>query len=155
MHIFLRLELFQKFPVTAQLRIYPCHQFHRSKWFCNIVVCPDIEPHDLIHFLRFCRQHDHRKIILFPQPHRHTDSVHPRHHNVYDRQMNLFFFQNLKPFHAVLCLEHLISLALQIDLHSFPDLLIILYYQNMINLHLTHPPCWHSYLQNQTYIRKN
>ena len=65
--------------------------------------------------------------MLFPELHCHSDPIHPGHHNIYNRQMNVLLLDNLQPFNAVRCLEYLVSLTLQIDLNTFPDFFVILY----------------------------
>src|SRR5699024_9203365 len=49
--------------------------------------------------------------------------------------MDLFLLDDLQAFYSVRCLKHLIALAPQIDLNTFPDLLVILNDQNVISFH--------------------
>ena len=50
--------------------------------------------------------------------------------------MDLFSLDHLQPFHSISSLKHLVTLALQIYLHTFAYLLVIFYYQHMIHFHL-------------------
>ena len=56
-----------------------------------VVFEPEYRDENALRGFRFCRQHNHRKIIGFPKPHGHGDSIHPRHHNIYNGKMNFVF----------------------------------------------------------------
>ena len=129
-----------KIPAVApKLGIDPGHELHRCKGLRHIIIRPDIEPCHLVDLLGLRREHNHRKIVMLPKLHRHRDSVHHRHHDIDDRQMNLLFFQNLQALQAVLGLEDLISLIFHINTHAVQDLFVILDDQNMVSFHFLSP----------------
>ena len=71
----------------------------------------------------------------------HGNAIHAGHHDIDDGQMNLFLFDDFKPFHAIAGLEYHISLIPQVNVYSLSDILIILHDQNMICFQHYEPPC--------------
>ena len=123
--------LVEKPGIAAKLGIDPRHQLQRGKGLRHIVVRPDVEADDLVGLLGFRREHNDRKLIFFPQLHGHGNPVHPRHHDVHNRQVDLRLFCHFQSLYAILCLIYLISLASQKDLDPVPDLFVVLHHQDM------------------------
>ena len=123
---FLPVQQSHKPVISPEMGVHSGQQLHRRKRLCNIIIGSHIQSHDFVHFLRFGRQKDYRKVIMLPEPDDHCHSVHPRHHDINNCQMDLLPLKYLKSFHSVGRLKYAVSLSAQENLNSFPDFLVIL-----------------------------
>ena len=104
-------------PISAQLRLYPRHQFKRIKRFCHIIICPHRKAFDFVNVFHFCRKHNNRKIIRFPYFLTQRKSINIRQHNIKNRQINFLCFNPRQCFFSTAAFTYLITVIFQINLY--------------------------------------
>ena len=115
--------------VTLHLGLHPRQKLQRMERFCQIIVGPCSESHDLIHILRLGRQNQNRNIAGLANRAAHLKSVDARHHNIKDQHPDLRMFrQHGKTLLAIRSLQYFISVVDQINLHQIRDFFIIIHY---------------------------
>ena len=111
-------------------------KLQRAERLRDIVVRPVIESHDLVRILALRGQDNDRDAQVHGladlQNRRHA--VHPRHHKVYDQQMDLLPVQDLNRLIPVVRFQNTISLLGQIDLDRVRDLLLVIAHKDRIIL---------------------
>ena len=117
--------------VAPQLGLHPGHQFQRVEGFGDVVISPQGQPHDLVHILYTCRQHDNGKQVVLPDALAEGEPVHVRQHHIQDRQIKVLPLDAVQSVRAVVEFVDRVSLVFQIDLHQVRDGGLIVYYQNL------------------------
>ncbi len=74
--------------VPSQLGFYACDKFQGVEGLGYIIVGAQRQPHDLIHVLDLCSQHDYWEKVLVPDFLADGKSVDVRQHNVQNRKVS-------------------------------------------------------------------
>ena len=99
------------------MRLYPCHQFHRTERLNNVIICPEPQPLDLIDIFFSRRYKQDRNIRLPPDLAADLKPVFPRQHKI---QYNGGICVLLESFHTA------IPVCLYICLHTFGKQIVTL-----------------------------
>ena len=92
----------RKWGRTAQQGVCFCQQHFGAKWFCHIVVSPQIIAFELIVLAAFGRQHDNGKTAHFSCHFADRKAVKVGHHNIQYHQIHRIVFQYHQRIHAVI-----------------------------------------------------
>ena len=111
---------------TTHDRLNTCLDFQNIEWFCDIVVCTDVESEDLVGIFGFCRQDDDRKRIALTDFYSCPDAVKPGHHDVDNKKIYHFRVQNIQCLLAVIGFQNVIAFLCEIDFDCFHDGFIVI-----------------------------
>ena len=73
--------------IPPKLGLYPGNDFQRIKRFCDIIVGPDGQPHDLVLIRRLCGQHDDRVVGGFSDLLADLKTIRVREHHIQNCQV--------------------------------------------------------------------
>ena len=114
--------------------IDPRHQFQRIKGLCHIIIRADVKSQYLIRILRFCRQDDNRDAVFLADLERCMNPVQFRHHNINDKELDIFFLQDINRFLPVIRFEYLIAFLHQIDLYRIHNCSVVITNKNICHI---------------------
>src|SRR5919112_2328111 len=76
-------------------RANPRHELPHREWLCNVVVRPELQPHDPVDLVVLRREHNDRNVALRSNPATHLRTVYLGQHNIQDDQVRLVGFESL------------------------------------------------------------
>ena len=129
-HIFLGLHAAQ-LGIAPQLRFDSRNEFQGVEGLCHIIICADVQAHDLVGVFAFGRQHDHRDVLCFPDLQRGPDAIQPWHHHIHNDQLDRMLLQHFQGLLPIIGFIDLIAFVFQIDLNGIYDLLFIVAHKNV------------------------
>ena len=108
---------FRLFPVlscvsTAHVRLDARHQLTHGERLGDIVVCTQLETHDLVGLFLTGGQHDDRRVLFRAHPPADLKAVHLGQHHVQQNQVGRFLKRAAQTFRAVICRECVVALTL-------------------------------------------
>ena len=124
--------------MAADVGLDPGGKLFDGKGFCNVIVCPALQPKDLVPLFFPRCHHDHRHIALFPQAAQQFEPVHQRQHHIQQYQVHIGLQCQPQALLAVVGLFGLVSLSLEVEGNDIDNGLFILYNQHFC--HRLQPP---------------
>ena len=113
---------------AADVGLDPGQQFPHAEGLCDIVVCPQLQAQHLVGLLLPGGEHqDGHRTASLPDAAAHLKAVHPRQHQIQQHQVGVLLQGQLQAGVAVVGLQGVVSLPLQVKGQDVHDILLVLY----------------------------
>ena len=118
---------FFRLPRAADDSLDSCLYLQNVEWLGDIVIGPVLQPHNLVHVLTFCRQHNDRDIGKFPYLLADLQAVHFRKHEIQQHNVIIVGADHLQSLFSVIGTVNLEPVLLQGKTNSLDNQLLIIY----------------------------
>ena len=135
---------FRLFPVlscvgTAHVRLDARHQLTHGERLGNIVVCTQLETHDLVGLFLTGGQHDDRRVLFRAHPPADLEAVHLGQHDVEQNEVGRLGERLVQTLCAVIGRHGIVALAAEVEHQDIRDRLFVLDNEDFFLIH-TFPP---------------
>ncbi len=130
--------------ISPKLCLHPGNQFKGTEWFCHIIIRSQRQSCNLIRFLIFCRQHDHRISMFFTDFLTESKTIHIRQHDIKDCKISFFLFDKSQCFPCGIIFINGVIFILQINFEQICNILFIINNQNPFRHTGSLPLCYNN-----------
>ena len=110
------------------------HHLTRAERLCNVIVGAETKTANLIDIILLCGDHDDRGVLCLPDFSAYLKSIHPRQHEIQDKEIKLLRDRPLQSGLSVIFYLNLEAGQFQIVLFEFRNTLLIFYDQNFTHI---------------------
>ena len=117
---------------TSDIGFNPGNQLQRIKGLCQIVICSQIKPENIVTVKILGRKNHNGNIAVLSDLFDQIISVHFGKHDIHHSQIYLLFLCLLIGKQTIQCMDDFVTFIFKIKLDKFRNILIILRYQYFI-----------------------
>jgi len=137
----LRAGLLARQPHAAQQRLHPCHQLAHTEGLGEVVIGPNLKPHDCIHFIGAGGQHENRDAGFLPEDSANLEAIQDGQHDVKHHQVGMLAAGNVQRLSAVHRHSHFVPLLEQIVFQRVNQRRFVLYDKYFLAHPVVFPGC--------------